>query len=216
MTAPWQLIRLGIRAAGSDTAARVAETPYAVTVAIVLAELERLVGELRDELHSGRAIAVVALLKIIHDSARGLRTELELPIDSTWGRALAAIRGQIGELLRAEIEAVPGRVRRLLRPRPSSEIPPNSVIEADEVAATEALVDFVGACRHFAGELAINEMTQRTYSELQHYLDSGMRPLLDGVRHAGPADRNFRQSQADARRAALRQGVRPGICRAAG
>src|SRR6185437_9611819 len=35
LTSPWQIIRFGIKAAGSDTAARVAETPYNVAVAIV-------------------------------------------------------------------------------------------------------------------------------------------------------------------------------------
>jgi hypothetical protein len=198
MAAPWQLIRLGIRAAGSDTAARVAETHYGVAVTIVLADLERLVGELREDLRSGRGVAVAALLKTIHDSARGLRTELDLPVDSTWGRALAAIRGQVADLLRAQIESVPGRVRRVLRPRPSTEIRPNSTLDPDELAETEALVDLVGACRLFASELAINEITQRTYAELQQYLDNGMRALLDGVRHAGVADRSFRQSQVDA------------------
>jgi len=86
----------------------------------------------------------------------------------------------------------------LLRPRPSTEIQPNSVLDPDEVAETEAAVEFVGACRLFARELAINEMTQRAFSELQQYLDSGMRALLDGLRHAGTADRSFRQSQVDA------------------
>lgn len=198
MAAPWQLIRLGINAARSDTAVRVAETPYGVAVNIVLADLERMVGELRAELRSGRGVAVAALLKTIHDSARGLRTELDLPVDSTWGRSLAAQRSQIADLLRSEIESMPGRVRRLLRARPSSEIRPNSILDPSEVAETEALVEFVGACRQFASELAINEMTQRTYAELQQYLDSGMAALLDGLRHAGPADRGFRQSQADA------------------
>jgi hypothetical protein len=198
LAAPWQLIRLGIKAAGSDTAARVAETHYGAAVTIVLADLERMVGELRDELRSGRGVAVAALLKTIHDSARGLRTELDLPVDSTWGRALGGIRAQIADLLRSEIESMPGRVRRLLRPRSSTEIQPNSALNPDEVAETEALVEFVGACRFFANELAINEMTQRTFAELQQYLDSGMRALLDGVRHAGLADRSFRQSQVDA------------------
>ncbi len=200
LTAPWQLIRFGVKAAASDTAARVAETHYAVAVTIVLAELERLVGELRKDLRSGRGVAVGALLKIIHDCARGLRTELDLPVDSSWGRALGALRAQIADLLRSEIESMPGRVRRLLRPRPSTEIRPNSALDPDEVAETEALVDFVGTCRYFASELAINEMTQRTFSELQQYLDSGMRALLDGLRHAGAADRSFRQSQVDAAR----------------
>jgi len=161
LAAPWQLIRLGIKAAGNDTAARVAETHYGVAVTIV-------------------------------------RTELDLPIDSTWGRALAAQRAQIADLLRSEIDSMPGRVRRLLRARPSTEIRPYSVLDAAEVAEAEALVEFVGACRHFAGELAISEMTQRAFAGLQQYLDSSTRALLDGVRHAGAADRSFRQSQVDA------------------
>jgi hypothetical protein len=177
---------------------RVAETNFGVAVNIVLAELERMVAELREDLRTGQGIAVGSLLKTIHDSARGLRTELALPVDSTWGRTLAAQRTQISDLLRAEIESMPGRVQRLLRPRAPREIRPNSVLDPNEVAEVEALVEFVGVCRYFAGELAINEMTQRALSELRHYLDNGTRTLLEGLRHAGDADRSFRQSQVDA------------------
>lgn len=198
LAAPWQLIRLGVKAAGSDTAARVAETPYGVAVTIVLSELERQVAELRDDLRSGRGVAVGALLKTIHDSARGLRTELNMPMDSSWGRALSGLRSQIGDTLRLEIDSMPGRVRRLLKPRSHGEIRPNSTLDAAEVADTEALVAFVGTCRHFAGELAINEMTQRTFSELQQYLDHTTRGLLEALRHAVPSERSFRQSQVDA------------------
>jgi hypothetical protein len=157
-----------------------------------------MVAELRNDLRSGQGIAVGSLLKTIHDSARGLRTELALPVDSTWGRALAAQRTQISDLLRTEIESMPGRVRRLLRPRPSREIRPNSVLDPGEVAEVEALVEFVGICRYFAGELAINEMTQRALTELRQYLDNGTQALLEGLRQAGEADRTFRQSQVDA------------------
>jgi hypothetical protein len=38
----------------------------------------------------------------------------------------------------------------------------------------------------------------RAYSELQHYLESGTKVLLDSLRHAADADRPFRQSQVDA------------------
>lgn len=72
------------------------------------------------------------------------------------------------------------------------------MLDPDEVAEAEALVAFVGNCRSFAGELAINEMTQRTFNEIQYNLDTGTR-LLDGLRHAGEVDRSFRQSQVDAR-----------------
>ena len=43
---PWQLIRLAIQAAGSDAAARIAETPFAVAVEIVLADIERMIATL--------------------------------------------------------------------------------------------------------------------------------------------------------------------------
>ena len=198
LAAPWQLIRFGIRAAGSITAARVAETRYGVTVTIVLAELERLAGDLRNDLIGGRGVAIGALLKSIHDCARGLRTELDLPVDSTWGRALSAQRAQIAELLRAEVESAPAQVRRLLRARPSKEVRPNAALDADEVAKTEALVAFVAFCRSFAGELAINEVTQRSFNEIQYVLDSGTRALLDSLHHTGDSDRPLRQSQVDA------------------
>lgn len=197
LAAPWQLVRLATQAAASDTAARVADTPYAVAVTIVLAEMERLVSELEHDLHSG-GVAVGALLKVIHDCVRGLRTEMELPVDNAWGRQLAALRARMSDLLKSEIESMPGRVRRLLRPRPSTEIRANSLLDSADVAETEALIEFVDNCRHFANELAINEMTQRAFSELQQFLDGGVRALLDGLRHAGDADRSFRQSQVDA------------------
>jgi hypothetical protein len=73
-----------------------------------------------------------------------------------------------------------------------------STLDAGDVEEAEALIEFVGACRNFASELAINEMTKRTYTELQHYLETGTQILLDGLRHAGDGDRPFRQSQVDA------------------
>ena len=144
----------------------------------------------------------------------GLRTELDLPVDSTWGRALAAQRAQISELLRVRNRsrrpaACAGCCGRGRRPRSAR----NSSLDADEVAETEALIGFVGNCRYFAGELAINEMTQRTFTEIQQYLDSGTRALLDALRHAGDVDRSFRQSQVDAAVRFCAKVFGAGICR---
>ena len=54
------------------------------------------------------------------------------------------------------------------------------------------------ACRNYASELAINEITQRTFTELQQCLDIGTKTLLDALRRAGDGERAFRQSQVDA------------------
>ena len=115
LAAPWQLIRVAVKAADSDFPARIVETPYAPAVPIVLSELERLVRELESDLQRGQAMAQPSLLKDIHDAARGLRTELDLSADSGWARQLAAIRGQLAVALRPEIESAPGRLRRMLR-----------------------------------------------------------------------------------------------------
>jgi hypothetical protein len=138
------------------------------------------------------------MLKGIHDAARGLRSEIDLSIDSAWSRQLAAIRADVSGLLKAEIDTTPGFVRRLLRPRPAKEIAHGSLLDAIDVNEAEMRVEFVGACRHYASELAINEATVRAHSDLTLYLETGTRVLLDSLRHAGDADRPFRQSQVEA------------------
>ncbi len=198
LASPWQLIRLATRAAGSDSVTRISETKYSVAVEIVFAEIERMTGELKAELRSGRGLATGALLKGIHDAARGMRTEIDLTHDSPWSRRLAALRTQVADLLKGEIEGLNGRVRRLLRPRPTKEIAPNSSVDSGEVQDTEALIEFVGACRAYASELAVNELTSRAWSELEQYLDPTTKSLVENLRNAGPADHSFRQSQLDA------------------
>jgi hypothetical protein len=196
LASPWQLIRIATRAAESDVVARIAETPYAAAVAIVIGEVECMVNDLRIELKARRPIT--SLLKNIHDAARGLRTEIDLSDDSPWSRRLTAIRTEVSNILRGEIDSTPGRVRRLLRPRPNKEIVAGSQLDATDVSDAEMLVEFVAACRTYAAELAVNEMTVRSYTELQNYLESGTKVLLDALRQAGAADRPFRQSQMDA------------------
>jgi hypothetical protein len=198
LAAPWQLIRLATRAAGGDSAARIAETQYEITVSMVLSEMERMVGELKSELRSGKGVAVGALLKSIHDAARGLRTEINMSTDTPWGRELSAIRTEISNMLKAEIDSLPGRVRRLLRPRPAKEITPATKIDPTDVAETEALIEFVGICRNYAGELAINEMTQRVYSDVQNYLDTSTQQLIEALRVASEPEKAFRLAQVEA------------------
>jgi hypothetical protein len=196
LAAPWQLIRIATRAAETDVAARIAETPYARTVTIVLGEIECMVSDLRAELKAHKP--VTSLLKTIHDGVRGVRTEIDLSADSPWSRQLTAIRTEVSDVLKAEIEAAPGRVRRLLRPRAAKEIVPGSQLDETDVGDAEMLVEFVGACRSYAHELAVNEMTMRSFTELQHYLENATKVLLDALRQAGDSDRPFRQSQMDA------------------
>jgi hypothetical protein len=198
LSASWQIIRLAIKFAGSDDEIRVAATPYGVAVALVLDDLSRTSAGLRADIRRGRFENVSERLKIVHDGIRGLRTELDIRADSNWGRQLAAIRVDISNGLQSEIDGVPGRVRRLLRQRPDKEISPGARIDPAEVEETAALIDFVAVCRTYASELAINEVTMRTYSDLQQYVERAAQTLVESLRNGDERARAFRQQQVEA------------------
>jgi len=194
---PWQLIRLAIAAAATDVAARVAETPYAAAVDVVLSDMERMSAHLRESLKV-RHDDVAEILKDLHDAVRTLRTEMDLSGDSAWARQLAALRTEVSRALQAEIDDLPGQVRRLLRPRAAKEARADSVVDALEVEEIEGRLALAATCRNYASELAISEATRRVHSDLQNYFDTGTQQLLDGLRAAPAAERSFRQSQLDA------------------
>jgi hypothetical protein len=198
LIAPWQIIRIAIKMAASDDEIRVAATPYGVAVSIALHDLYCLAVGLRTDIRRGQLSNVANNLKALHDGVRGLRTELDLRNDSTWGKQLAAIRADISNTLQSEIDSVPGRVRRLLRQRADKDISPGSRVDGSEVDEAASLIDFVAVCRTYASELAINEVTLRTYSDLQHYVEQATEALVQSLRGGDTKARAFRQSQANA------------------
>ena len=133
LTAPWQIIRIAIKMAASDDELRVAGTPYGIAVTIALHDLFCLATGLRLDIRRGHFANVPENLKALHDGVRGLRTELDLRNDSTWGKQLASIRADISNTLQSEIESVPGRVRRILRQRPDKDIPAGARVDIAEV-----------------------------------------------------------------------------------
>jgi predicted DNA-binding protein len=198
LSAPWQIIRLAINMAASDDEIRVAATPYGVAVSIALYDLSFLAASLRADIKRGHFDNVAEHLKILHDGVRGLRTELDLRNESSWGKQLASIRAEISNALQSEIDSVPGRVRRLLRQRADKDISVGSRVDAGEVDETAALIDFVAVCRTYASELAINEVTLRTYSDLQHYVEQSTEALVQSLRGGDLKTRAYRQMQVEA------------------
>jgi hypothetical protein len=198
LTAPWQIIRIAIKMAASDDEIRVAATPYGVAVTIALHDLSCLAAGLRADIKRGHFENVAEQLKTLHDGVRGLRTELDLRNDSVWGKQLTSIRADISNSLQSEIDSVPGRVRRILRQRADKDIPAGARIDPGEVEETAALIDFVAVCRTYASELAINEVTLRTYSDLQQYVEHSTESLVQSLRGGDAKARAYRQMQVAA------------------
>ena len=195
LTAPWQIIRLAIRMAASDDEIRVAATSYGVAVTIALHDLAFLAASLRMDIKRGHFDNVAEHLKTLHDGVRGLRTELDLRNESTWGKQLTSIRAEISNSLQSEIDSVPGRVRRILRQRADKDISIASKVDPIEVDEAVALIDFVAVCRIYASELAINEVTLRTYSDLQQYVEQSTEALVQSLRGGDSRTRPYRHMQ---------------------
>jgi hypothetical protein len=198
LAAPWQIIRLAIKMAASDDEIRVAATPYGVAVSIALHDLYFLAACLRTDIRRGHFENVGEQLKTLHDGVRGLRTELDLRNDSSWGKQLTAIRADISNSLQSEVDSVPGRVRRILRQRADKDISSAPKIDMSDVEETAALIDFVAVCRTYASELAINEVTLRTYSDLQQYVEHSTERLVQALRGGDAKARAYRQLQVKA------------------
>jgi hypothetical protein len=198
LAAPWQIIRLAIKMAASDDEIRVAATPYGVAVTIALHDLSFLAARLRMDIKRGQFDNVAEHLKTLHDGVRGLRTELDLRNETIWGKQLVSIRADISNSLQSEIDSVPGRVRRLLRQRADKDISAGAKVDTSEVEDTAALIDFVAVCRTYASELAINEVTLRTYSDLQHYVEQSTEGLVQSLRGGDTKARAYRQMQVKA------------------
>ena len=198
LVAQWQIIRLAVKMAASDDEIRVAATPFGIAVSIALHDLSFVAACLRTDIRRGQLENVGEQLRSLHESVRGLRTELDLRQDSPWGRQLASIRADISDSLQSEFDSVPGRVRRILRQRADKDIGAAPKIDDAEVEETAALIDFVAVCRTYASELAINEVTLRTYSDLQHYVERSTESLVQSLRGGDAKSRAYRQVQVKA------------------
>jgi len=198
LAAPWQIIRLATKIAASDDEIRVAATAYGVAVTIALHDLASLATVLRADIRRGHFTNIGNTLKTLHDGVRGLRTELDLRSESSWGKQLTAIRADISNALQSEVDSVPGRVRRILRQRADKDIPAGAGVDGSEVEEVAALIEFVAVCRNYASELAINEVTLRTYTDLQQYVEKATEALVQSLRGGDARARAYRQSQVSA------------------
>jgi hypothetical protein len=191
------LARLAVAAAESDEPAKIAVHPYRFAVDLVVGEIERSALRVSRALKEGRGEKIAGGLKEFHDSIRSLRTDMSLSGDGPWQRRIAKLRADLARLLTAEIEGIPGEVRRLLRPRQRGDHPMEPITE-DVVAEVEAKLDLLSACRSFASEIALNEITLRIFTEIQGYLDPTLTQLLENIRSAPDVDRALKISQIEA------------------
>lgn len=194
----WQIVRIATAYAHSDEISKLAASPYAEAVELALSELERTVVQLSLGAKEGRYDRCNVLVREFHDAVRGLRTEIEFSGDNAWTRLLAKHRADAARVLTAEIEPVPGMMRRILGAGRRGGVFTADAVDPLEVKDVEARLDLLATCRNLASEIAMNEAAPRVFTEVQSYLDPTVTTLIDGVRSTGEDERALRIVQIEA------------------
>ena len=106
LAAPWHIVRLAVHAAGSNSAARVIDTPYGVGLDLLLSDLDCQIAQLGAALAGSDAEAAIGLIRAIDAAVQGLRGELAIPVGSTLARRLSALTAEAGAMTRAALAGV--------------------------------------------------------------------------------------------------------------
>jgi hypothetical protein len=195
---PWQMVRVAALGAESHEVARIVSTPFAAVIDILLADLEHLMLRVKAAREGHDIERMAGAAKDFAALVRALVTDLELAPDLAQAKHVAIMRSRMAQLLRPEIETLPGRVRRVLASRPPRKAGRPESLDETELASIELGLDILVVAKSHAAELALNEVTLRVFSDLQSFLDASVNPLIDGMRGMAGEERVFRLQQLDA------------------
>jgi hypothetical protein len=113
----WQLIYLATKAAPSKKAADIAAMPYAITVSMVLDQVEDARSALRVALRKNRVLVARDLLVAIYDTEHALQVRINELDASEWGARLRTLMDTIAALVEEEVNRFPDEVGHVLESR---------------------------------------------------------------------------------------------------
>ncbi|MGJ5133523.1 hypothetical protein [Bradyrhizobium oligotrophicum] len=111
---PWQVMRLATKAARSKNIADVIAAPYAMTVPMVLDQLEDKRLALRIALKNNRVVTAKEILTSIYDIEYAIQVRIDRIEDSDWGTRLSTIMANTDRMVQAEVKRFPEEVGHVL------------------------------------------------------------------------------------------------------
>src|SRR5437588_13115995 len=105
---------LATTAAPSKNAADIAAMPYAITVSMVLDQVEDARSALRVALRKNRVLVARSLLVAIYDTEHALQVRINELDASEWGARLRKLMDAIAALVEEEVSRLPHEVCHLL------------------------------------------------------------------------------------------------------
>lgn len=127
-----------------------------------------------------------AAIRDFGQAAKALATEIDMVPDGPHARRLAAMRAEFADTIRARLQDISPRVRRLVRPRADER--PRERPDMAEMRRLEIDLNTLLVARGFAEEIAINAFTSRACREIRDMLDASTPLLIERMRgEAGDA-----------------------------
>ncbi|MGJ4952606.1 hypothetical protein [Bradyrhizobium sp. HKCCYLS20291] len=111
---PWQIMRLATKAARSKNVADVIAAPYALTIPMVLDQLEDKRLALRLALKNNRVTTAKEILTSIYDIEYAIQVRIDRIEESEWGTRLSAILANTDKMVQAEVKRFPDEVGHVL------------------------------------------------------------------------------------------------------
>lgn len=198
LAAPRLLLDAAVRLAGASAGRLVASAPAAGFVETIFGEID--LATSRAARHAALPAMrhrVPADLWAFNDLVHAVATAIDLDSAPEWSKRIARARRAMSEVVAAQIEPLPGEMRRLLRGDvrgPSGERRIDATALAD-VSASAAI--FMGA-RAAADSLAVNDLLARLRRTLEPALEASVERSLDDLRRAEPTDSDFRAAVVEA------------------
>ena len=114
---PWQLIRLATKAAPSKNAADIAATRFAITVSMVLDQLDDRRLALRAAVRKSRILVAKEILTEIYDTEYALQVRIDQLDQSDWGARLHNLMNAVAALVESETRHFPKNIGHVLASR---------------------------------------------------------------------------------------------------
>lgn len=189
LASPVQILCILTVFEGTDDGARLAGSRFSVCVDIVFAQLDMTAERIART--TGRQAELDGLVDAIadfHRLASGLAATIDLDGCSAWRAHLSALRRRASQSLTAELERIPGAVRRVMRSHFRDGGRDPEPVEED-IREAEYVLGLMVALKPYREEVAVNELLATVVGQIENHIEVVSDAILEDLRNSIGAER---------------------------
>jgi len=181
---PTDILRIVVQSLGVRDGTRIATTPYASAIDLVIYDMGLLGKNICEAINSSRGVAsILYWLSRLHEFSNDLAHNVDISLKSEWGKELIKVRTQVSSDLGAEISQVLPNLKQFYRRRPNIG-DKGKLRSPDQTAVFEILhgLALTVSCRTYLDHLSLNQVITSADTELNHYLRIVADAMLNDIR----------------------------------